>query len=212
MIPKNIDSVYQELKSEVVSLHARWKVFRQLFAGSARRIDLLNACARTFFYLVQETLWADVQISLSKLTDPTRGTLSLQHLQKRLAGEGDAQLAKKLGDILDALLTACEPFHRWRNKRLAHLDLATALNQQAHTLAGVSREMIEQALHLVREYMNGIERHYHDAEIGYEHFIMAGHDGDALVHILSEGLRYEHLVGAGTIPLDDRHASEWRDV
>jgi hypothetical protein len=41
-IPKDIDEVYEELKTEIMWLHGRWIVYRQLFAESEKRVDLLN--------------------------------------------------------------------------------------------------------------------------------------------------------------------------
>ena len=207
-IPKDIDEVYEELKTEITWLHGRWTVYRQLFAESEKRIDLLNECASAFFYIIQDVLLGEVQVSLSKLTDPARSgrfdNLSLEQLQARLVAHGDRALAAQTRPVLDTLHTKCEPFRAWRNKRLAHLDLTTAMKSSADPLPGISRQMIEEALALVREFMNKIESHYGDSEVGYEHFIMQS-DGEALVAMLRYGLRYEELLKEGRISYDDWH-------
>jgi len=79
-------------------------------------------------------------------------------------------------------------------------------------LPGITREMIEESLELVRNYMNKIEGHYNDNEIAYEHFIMAASDGDALVAMLRYGLRYEEHIQARTISVDDWSRGEWHDA
>ena len=69
-IPAPISEVYETLQTEIVWLHGRWICYRQLFSGSERRIDLLNECASAFFFIMQDVLLDEVQVSLSKLTDP----------------------------------------------------------------------------------------------------------------------------------------------
>lgn len=214
-IPKNIDEVYEELKTEITWLHGRWIVYRQLFAESEKRVDLLNECASAFFYIIQDVLLGEVQVSLSKLTDPARSrrfdNLSLEQLQARLATHGGQALAAQTRSVLDALRLKCEPFRAWRNKRLAHLDLTTAMKSIPDPLPGISRQMIEEALALVREFMNKIEMHYRDSEVGYDHFIMQS-DGEALVAMLRYGLRYEELLREETISYDDWHHGAWHDA
>ena len=214
-IPSNINEIYEQLKTEITWLHGRWIVYRQLFGTSEKRIDLLNECASSFFYILQDVLIGEVQVSLSKLTDPARTggfeNLSLKQLQTRLETNGEAALAQKNREILDELHIQCEPFRTWRNKRLAHLDLSTAMRSSPNPLPGISREMVENALQHVRTYMNQIEQHYNDSEYGYEHFLMHS-DGDALVAMLRYGLRYEELVQDQIISYDDWNKGNWHDA
>ncbi len=215
LIPEEINEVYEELKTEITWLHARWIIYRQLFAESDKRVDLLNECASVFFYIIQDVLLEEVLVSLCKLTDPARSrrfeNLSLKQLQSRLGAHGDQKLAARTRSILDELHSKCEPFRVWRNKQLTHLDLTTAMKSSPDPLPGISRQMIEEALGLVRKYMNQIEGHYRNSEIGYEHFIMRS-DGEALVAMLRYGLRYEELLKDRTISFDDWHHGEWYDA
>jgi len=214
-IPKDIDEVYEALKTEITWLHGRWIVYRQLFAVSEKRVDLLNECASAFFYITQDVLLGEVLVSLSKLTERARpgksGPLSLKQLQKRLAKHGDHALAAQTRSVLDTLQSKCEPFRVWRNKRFAHLDLTTAMKSSADPLPSISIQMIEEALALVRKFMNKIELHYRDYKTAYEHFTMQS-DGEALVEMLRYGLRYEELLREGTISYDDCHHGAWHDA
>jgi hypothetical protein len=72
--------------------------------------------------------------------------------------------------------------------------------------------MIEEALSLVRDFMNKIEAHYNDSEMGYEHFLVTSSDGDALLAVVRNGLRYEELVEEGVVPYDDWHRGKWKDA
>ena len=215
-IPAPVAEVYDELKIEVTWLHGRWIIYQQLFDESDRRIKMLNECASAFFYIIQDVLQGEVQVSLSKLTDPaSRGThdnLSLEQLQRRLEKHGDNGLAGPNTADPDTLHLKCQPFRAWRNRQLAHLDLPTSIRSSTNSLPGVSRQMIEEALSLVRNFMNKIEAHYNNGEIGYEHFLFTSSDGDALLAVVRNGLRYEELVEEGVVPYDDWRRGKWKDA
>lgn len=214
-IPPEVAPVYDELRSEVTWLHGRWICYRQLYAESPKRIELLDESAGTFFYILQDLLFDEVQVTLSKLTDPAKTgkfeNLSLEQLQALLQAHGDTTLAQQCRKTLDTLHTQCVAFRHRRHKKLAHLDLSTALRTSGQPLPGVSRQMIEDALLTIRTYLNAIEMHYNDSEWGYEHFIM-GDDGDALVATLRAGLRYEELVQERKLPYDDWRHGKWHDA
>ncbi len=41
-IPQALERTWEALHNEVVAVHARWIIFRQLFAQSQERLDILN--------------------------------------------------------------------------------------------------------------------------------------------------------------------------
>jgi hypothetical protein len=214
-IPAEVAPVYEELRSKVTWLHGRWICYRQLYAVSPKRIDLLNKSAETFFFIIQDVLFDEVQVSLSKLTDPaTTGkhdNLSLEQLQQRLETHGDPALAKSCRALLDTLHVQCSAFRTRRHKKLAHLDLSVALRTPAQPLPDISRQMVEDALNTVRAYLNAIEHYYNDNTWGYEHFIMRS-DGEALIATLRAGLRYEELLQERKLPHDDWRHGKWSDA
>ena len=213
-VPARIVEIYDLLKTEVTWMHGRWKVYRQLFGTSEQRVQLLNAAASNFFYFVQDVLIDDVQVTLSKITDPPRSrqyeNLSLTLLQERIDEVAEPEFAQELSQILMEAKSACEPFRMRRNKKLAHLDLETARAIE-NPLPGISREMVEKALLQVRTYLNRIEQYYNDAEFGYEHFLLKS-DGDQLIAVLKDGLRYEELVQERVIDLHDWRKGKWSDA
>jgi hypothetical protein len=214
-VPSQFIAIYDELRSEITWLHGRWLTYRELFAESQRRIELLNEAAGTFFYIIQEVVMDEVQVCLSKLTDPASSrkheNLSLEQLQSQLKQYGDTDLAAKCCALLNVIHDKCHVFRVRRHKILAHLDLPTAMKQLPQPLPGVSRQMIEDALGSVREYMNMIEMHYNDSEWGYEHFIL-NHGSAALLATLRAGLRYEELVQERALPFDDWRKGKWHDA
>ena len=214
-IPPLIDEIFQGLKIEITWLHGRWIIYRQLFSHSEKRIELLNECASTFFYIIQDILLGEIQVTLSKLTDPaTSGqfkNLSLEQLQLRVETQQELSLSGVLRQLLGDLHIKCQPFRSWRNKRLAHLDLITIMKSKLNPLPSISDEMIEEALKITRDYMNTIERHYLQSETGYEHFIMQS-DGEALIAMLKFGFRYQEMEKEGKIALDEWSKGEWKDA
>ena len=214
-VPVQFIAIYDELRSEITWLHGRWLTYRELFAENSRRIEFLNECAGTFFYIIQEVLLDEVQVCLSKLTDPASSgkheNLSLEQLQDQLTSFGDPALAAKCRVILDKIHIQCQVFRVRRHKTLAHLDLPTAMKQLPQPLPGVSRQMIEDALESVRDFMNSIELHYNDSEWGYDHFIL-NHGSGALLATLRAGLRYEELVQDRALPFDDWRNGKWGDA
>jgi hypothetical protein len=219
-IPPDVAEIFEPLRTEIIWLHVRWilyeQLYEQLFGHSEKRVDLLNESAGTLFYVVQDTLLGEIKIALSKLTDPARqgkfDNLSLEMLQSRIKLAADQQLQDTTRSLLDSLHSICGRFRTWRNKTLAHLDLDTALKAETSQLPAITRQMVNDALRLVRDYMNEIEGRYDDSETAYEHFIMHASDGNSLAHLLKAGLRYDQLCRDGDISWDDFPKSEWYDA
>lgn len=204
-IPGPIKEVFEQLKNEITSLHARWKIYRQLFAHSDERIRLLNRTASTFFLFIHEVLIDYVQLSIGKLTDSSRTgknrNLSLYRLHEQVHELGHENLSSKLNDILIDLcgdhnskkFGKCEIIRTRRNKRIAHFDLNAAIPHGSDPLPGVSRQMIEDVLVLLRQYMNTIESYYCQHEHRYHDPIIGPYDTEALVAVLEDGLEFRRL-------------------
>ena len=188
-----LGAVYDGLYNDVVWLHMRWKLYRQLFAKSQERLDLLNEAAGFFFHVVQDTLWEDVILQLAKLTDSPRSAgkdnLSLRCLPVLVSEES---LLSEIKSLLNTALVASGFARKWRNRRLAHRDLGLALATGGDPLPGISRADIEAALLAFRNLLNRLELHYWNSTVGYEHSLIGPGDGDSLVHYLNRGVRAEH--------------------
>jgi hypothetical protein len=202
-IPDSFRDLWEYLESEVTWLHGRWKIYRQLYGTSPERIDLLNKTASAFFYIVENTLFDGVVLALSRLTDPaTKGSQDnavLEQLLRQPEIMADAALIARLTDRLQQLRDKCTEFRKIRNKRIGHNDLSIAL--KATSLPPVSREMVEGALLLLREFMNDVQQHFTGSVTAYEHFAMMS-DGEALIYRLRQAQAYERAVLEGLVPWD----------
>jgi len=166
--------------------------------------------------VIKGAMLDEVQMILGKLTDPAQyrqqENLTLEQLQARLEKfGGDAPFVKAQRALLDDVRQKCTNVRVHRHKRLAHLDLATAMQREATPLPAVSRRTIDEALEAIGKYMNEVQGHYDDSATGYEHALVHS-DGKQLVVLLKHALRYEELVDAGQIAQDDFRKGRWTDA
>jgi hypothetical protein len=187
---QELGPVYTALCDEVVWLHGKWSQYRQLFATSEDRIELLNNTAGYFFGVLQHTMLDDVQLHLARLTDPARtmghDNLSLRQLPELVT---DPTLKSELMTLVDRAGNATTVARDWRNRRIAHSDLGLALATSADPLDGVSRADVETALDAVRKTVNRIEHHYFGGEVMYQHPDDHGGNANRLVRWLARGWR-----------------------
>ena len=210
--PGPLRDIFIELKSAVIWLHGHWIVYRQLYGKSPERVDLLNESAGTFFRLLQSILLHDTVLAIARLTDRSesfgRENLVLGQLLEKLDSNSHPELMERLRERLGIITTRCEIFRKKRNREVAHSDLMTALKVDAES-PGVSRQMVEDALSAIRDYMNEFEMYFSESSTAYEHFSMNS-DGEALIWQLKRAADYRDGVKEGTIPPDRILKSRYR--
>jgi hypothetical protein len=186
----DLGPVFHLLSNDVTWLHSKWTQYRQLYAKSQERIDLLNRVAGHFFRVLQDTLFEDVLLHLARLTDPTatgqKQNLTLRRLPALAPPALEPELSRLLGDVVSACVVARDR----RNRRLAHRDLGVALATAGDPLPGISRADVEAALAAVRALLHCLERHYWGTETYYQMLLTHG-EADELVFWLHEGVRAE---------------------
>jgi AbiU2 len=174
---------------DVTWLHLKWFEFRELFGTKPSRVDLMNETAPTFFSHLEDVVWNDVLLHLSRLTDPpaTRGR---QNLTFRRFPPLVARLP--IRDAIHAALDKVDSVSRfardWRDRRLAHRDFRHAQDPAARPLASASRASVETALNAVRELMQIPEGHYRDTEVAYDQAINAPGGAWEMLYHLESGL------------------------
>lgn len=205
-MPEPLKSHWEALDEETIWLHGRWKIYRQLFGTSPERVEVPNESAGAFFYIIENVLMKDVELTLGKLADPAktagRQNLTLESLVKDVRQLDDATLCKKIDGMLVDCRRLCEKVTHRRNKQLAHFDPATLMAAKSTPIPGPSRQEIEDALLALRAFMNALQRKFTNAETAYGGFVLTT-DGDLLLSVLEQGLRYQELTTAGTVDWDD---------
>jgi AbiU2 len=176
---------------EVVQVHLRWTLYRQLYGASAERDKILQNSAPSFFSKLEEILLDDVQLSLSRLADKRKKTLKLELLEQGVHHARKQELQTKIADFREACKMICERRHNW----IAHSNKQALLD---YNITEPSRAEIEKALQALRDVMNCVL-----SDHIYDSLIIVGGDGDTLLSVLEEGIRYRELVSNGSIPHDD---------
>ena len=189
----DLGEVYSALWQQLSWLHKKWGHYVELFGTSPERIDLLNDTAPTFFRTVQDSLLEDVFLNIARLTDPPKSmgkeNLSFKRLPALLT---IAALRDEVDAKLLTLATATEFARDWRNRKLAHGDLALALSRVTTPLAPASRAHVKDALEAMGNVLNAIALHFFGSTTMFE---FAGEPsaggGGSLLHYLQAGKEAE---------------------
>jgi hypothetical protein len=185
VLGSELGPLYDALCDEVTWLYAKWNQYRMLFAKSPGRIELLNYVAGFFFRVIHDVLWEDVVLHIARLTDPPQSVgkdnLTLLRLAEAVK---EPALSLELKNLAGQARATADFARDCRNRRLAHRDLALAVDDQAMPLSGISREKIERALADVGAVLNKIESHSWHSEIAFAQFIPPPGDAESLAHYL----------------------------
>ena len=117
-IPDEIRLEYEQLENEVIWLHLKWEFYLQLFGVDEKRIELLNTTAPQFFGVRQDTMFDNLLISISRLTDPPktgephkkRESLSLLRLVNSIDAKQCPELRRKVQNCWGKLITFAYQF------------------------------------------------------------------------------------------------------
>lgn len=184
-----LGELYWELCKELSLLHLSWSEYRALFATSEADINLLNSAAPQFFYSLDYLMWHDVLMHICRLADPPQSAghknLSLARLPLAIA---DPSLKAQVLDLLARAQTDSDFARHWRNRHLAHRDLAKAQNPEAHALAGASREKVETSLASLAAVLNCVLGHYDDAMHDYRASHVSFGGSASLLRVLEAGV------------------------
>ncbi len=187
-----LGQLHYDLGNELSWLHIKWAQYRELFGADPAHIALLNETAPFFFGFIQTTLFEDVLLAITRLTDPpgTKGqtNLSLRSLVPLLK---PGKLREELQHLLDKLDAKAAFARDWRNRRLAHRDLATYRDEHPRTLAPATRQAVESALSAIRAVLNVLENHFLDGPVAYELSIEGPGNAKALLYHLQRSVRAE---------------------
>lgn len=194
-MPTGVKKIFEALRYEVAWLHAKWSIYAQLFCRGEERLEFLDFMAPGFFVVVRDSLQNELIVGLCRLTDPSttgrKENLTLARLAEALdSANADSSLRQQFSLQLTDLDQTCTPLRDWRNRRLGHSDLPTALGSSPNPLPDVTWNAIDEALRKVRLLMNLPERHFLDSEFFYEHFTDLN-DGEEIVFHLEEARRFE---------------------
>lgn len=193
MIPKDTADQFEAAKQQVITMHAKWKLLEQLFAKSKERSDFLSRTGAGFFAFVQDSMINDIVIALGRLLEKPKvkgnHNLVLERIRELISEPENEDLLHVLDAHLSKAREAYQAVRQYRDKRLAHNDLTTILNEKpTHMKPPAVRDM-KTAIGEAGEFLNKINLHYCKTTIAFGLVSMQG-DADTIVGLIRDGLAF----------------------
>lgn len=144
----------------------RLKEYRVLF-GDPAAVQLLNAISGGgFMWDVQQVLWRDLLLHVTRLTDPVE-TAGHQNLTvRRLPAFCESpELRARLQAIVNTSVGTAEFARDWRNRLISHSDLCLAIDPDAESLAPATLRRVQDALDAVHSALATVSRALLDQDL-----------------------------------------------
>ncbi len=197
-IPDPVREPFRALYGEVVRLHFRWLLFKQLYVRGQTRVDLLNEMAGGLFYQLQYIMMDDVVMAAARLLDPAHSfgqeNLTLNLLRDRVAASVGPDIVSELDARIAQLLALSDPLRRHRNKRIAHADYQHHPAIVGSVLPGIAIRLVDDVLKEIAEAMNVVQRRFERGTTVYD-MVSGESDADTLVWNLRKAADWGHFVG-----------------
>jgi hypothetical protein len=165
---------FYALWREVIWLHLKWGEYIYLFGAGPKCLELLNGTAPVFFWMIENVLWEDLLLHLSRLTDPPEtGVRSKTGIKSNLTIRNLPRLVepsakKTVDELVDAALEKAKFSRDWRDRHIAHTDLDLAIgNNKICPLEDASKEQMLEALTAIQKVFIELEQRYLCEDTGY---------------------------------------------
>ena len=159
-------------------MHAEWKTLIELFGESQEQSDRLNNIGGAFFDTVYRTLIRDILLGIARLTDPLKTSgkdnLVLERLTQLQEVVSDQSLSARVSAKLHTIKAKAQPFRDYRNRYLAHLDLATSLGPGQDFLPGIKRQDVEGVLEAFADMFNVVEHTFRNSTVLFKKVAIPG--------------------------------------
>jgi hypothetical protein len=214
-LPVEIATIFESLQNDLMWIHGRWILYRQLYGTNKPRVELLDATAGTFFSQLQ-ILWLDyVILEICRISDPTKTygkeNLVIGQIAKNLNPLQHRVLIDRLEELKLHVDTATADFRTRRNKRIVHSDLAHATEPKNFPIPGFSEQSIEDALNSLRNYLNEVDRFFTGSAMVYEGFVLHS-DGDQLIYALKCASEFKSMADVDNTLFERIDSGEWKDA
>jgi hypothetical protein len=185
----NLGPVYHAIYNECVWLQLKWQEYVELYCATSDRIALLNSAAGLFFRVVQDTLWRDTLLHLGRMTDPAssagKPNLTVQRLPDLIA---DSTLREEMRELVQEALRATAFARDWRNRHIAHQDLALAIEERARPLSRASQGDVETAVRAIHRIVQRVREFYFNSDLRLDRVITGPNTAVSLLYVIRDGL------------------------
>jgi len=184
-----LGSIYHHLWQETGLTYQLCEEYVELYGTKPERIDLLNEAAPRFFGMVFYVFWDFTLLCIARLTDASKGTLSLRRLPSLVRQTAKAGVEARLKEAIDR----CAFAQDWRHRRIAHNSLDLMLNPTANPLTPASRLQVTQALDSIVGVLDAVSMPYLGSR---SMFAWKGGRASlgavALLHVLDDGIQTQN--------------------
>lgn len=186
----DVHELFDGLSTEVIHLHAKWKIHQQLYQSNGTAWQQSGPFAAEVIRLAVEDA---VILGICRLLDDKKVAGKETGTLKRLVAElGRHPELNSLLDVWQNELThlqqASTTILEHRNNRIAHCSLSLMLTP-AVTLPSVYLQSVSDCLGKISSLMNNIELNLKSAETYYSGFETMASGGDALIADILLGQR-----------------------
>ena len=129
-------------------------------------------------------------VSITRFTDKSKGSLTLNSIIKQLEKSSATDLVAKLKESQKEIGIEAQPIKKWRDNLVAHRSLKSVGVKPQEPLPNVTWSQIDSILEKLAEALNEIHVHFCDSEIGYAEIITHG-DGDEVIRLMRLGVQAE---------------------
>ena len=167
-LPADLSSQFRPLFKDIFWLGMKWREYATLF-GDESNFELLHRTASYLFQIIDDTMWDDMILHLSRLFGPAKSMGKANLTVRRIPDLiQDASLRSEIQDLVDSCQAHCAFVADHRNKRLAHYDLEVATQNLEASLTGVSRMEMRRAVESLQSIMQKIYAHYTDVHFDFD--------------------------------------------
>jgi hypothetical protein len=179
-------SIYFTLMERIASLKTKWEHYRQLYGTSPEIIKLLNETAPKFFGLVERTLHDDMLLHICRLTDPeSTGKSKNLSIRRLINFSHEANFSRQLNKEIDHCIYYSKYARDWRNKMLAHDDLARALDPLSFPIKKHSRACMQNTVNSMVDVFNMAHKEIFGSRYDFDYLVPLG-DKQALLYALHD--------------------------
>jgi len=186
-------SIYHTLSNELAWLYIKWSEYVELFGTKPSRIDLLNQASRLFFRIVQDTLWENTLLHITRLTaKPTscgKDNLTICRLPNYI---DDEEYKTKINDLINIAVEKSDFCKDWRDRRIAHTDLSLAMCEDAEDLKPASRKKVKEVLKSISDVLNTVSELFTNSSELFE-CISNPNGAVSLLYVLDDGLKAQKI-------------------
>ena len=186
---QDFGTVLYEIWDHWASGLTRLKEYRVLFSNQDM-VKLLNAAGGAFMWDIQQILWQDLLLHVTRLTDPAkvgkRENLSVRALPPFCEQPGlqteYPELHATVQGLVNEAVAAAEGPRDWRNRRISHTDQGLVIDPEADSLTPTSLRQVQAALDAVHAVIQAIASQVLKHDIGND-VIGLSRAGEFLAHL-----------------------------